>query len=544
MNRPSHSSPAVHRLSGSLLSLLMLVAPVRVLAHGGHGNEFQSGGQATQAVGAVKVDAQTQQRIGIQIESATRKRLSFGVKATGQIEALPSRQVEVTNPTGGQVIKLFVQPGDTVRAGQPVALLTSPDLANLRAESLTKRAEAEGDTQQAAADLKLAQDNYARQQQIAQAEVQQAKVALSFAQERYDRDQELSASGALPRRTVLESESKLSEAKADFAKAQSRLPVVEATAQLKRAQSEVQVARSRVSLSDAGYSARLRQLGATANSDGTVTITAPISGKVADREVTLGQAAEDAGSKLMTILDGQSVLATGNVYEKDLNQISQGQQVRVTVSGLQNRPFTGRITVVGSVVEGETRVVPVKAELDNSSGVLKPGMFAEMEVLVDRTPTSVLAVPASAIVDTNDKKKVVFVQNGDSFQPSEVTIGRTAGDLVEITDGLFDGDKVVTQGAPQLYTQSLRGSSTAEAEHAELPAAKPQAVLPWWAIVPIAGGAIGGAFYAGMLWTRKRDRIASPQVIESKSIYFPEQLSNSHRALPTFPEQSKSKSDS
>ena len=527
--------------------LLVLTAPVRVLAHGGHGDEFQGGGQATQAAGAVKVDAQTQERTGIKVETATRQRLGFGVKATGQIEALPSKRVEVTNPTGGQVIKLFVQPGDSVQAGQPVALLSSPDLVNLRAESLSKRAEAEGDTQQAKADLQLAQDNYSKQQQIAQADIQQAKVALNFAQERYDRDKELSATGALPRRTVLESEAKLAEAKAAFAKAQSQLPVAEATAQLKRAQSGVEVARSRVELSDAGYSARLQQLGATANPDGTVTIVAPISGKVADREVTLGQSSKEAGSKLMTIIDGQAVLATANIYEKDLNQIARGQKVRVTIASLPNRTFTGRIAVIGSVVEGSTRSVPVKAELDNSSGVLKPGMFTEMDVITERTPASVLAVPTSAIVETNDKKKVVFVQNGDSFQPSEVTLGRTAGDLVEITNGLFDGDKIVTQGATQLYTQSLRGGTTAQAKDSPAAStAKPQASgeLPWWVMIPIAGVAIAGAFYGGMVWTRKRDRKHSQYASESETVYLAEHSSSGHKDRSVRSEQSKNKSDS
>ncbi|WP_073073813.1 hypothetical protein [Phormidesmis priestleyi] len=55
--------------------------------------------------------------------------------------------------------------------------------------------------------------------------------------------------------------------------------------------------------------------------------------------------------------------------------------------------------------------VPVKAELDNADGALKPGMFAEIEGLTDRTSASILVAPKSAIVETNDKKKMIFVQN-------------------------------------------------------------------------------------------------------------------------------------
>jgi len=78
-----------------------------------------------------------------------------------------------------------------------------------------------------------------------------------------------------------------------------------------------------------------------------------------------------------------------------------------------NRTFQGQISVVGSVVEAETRVVPVKAQLDNPNGVLKPGMFAELEVLSDRTPAVLLAIPKSHW-SQQTIKTIVFVQNGNA----------------------------------------------------------------------------------------------------------------------------------
>ncbi|MGQ9873282.1 efflux RND transporter periplasmic adaptor subunit [Leptodesmis sp.] len=173
--------------------------------------------------------------------------------------------------------------------------------------------------------------------------------------------------GAIARRGFLESEAKLAGAKAALAKAESRLQVAEATAQIKRAQSSVQVAQSRVALSGDTYQTRLRQLGANPNADGTITITAPISGTVADREMTTGESGQDAGKKIMTIVNGRRVQVSANIYEKDLNQVQMGQRVRVKVNGIPDRAFEGRISVIGSVVEGQTRIVPVKAELDNKS---------------------------------------------------------------------------------------------------------------------------------------------------------------------------------
>ncbi|GAB4339016.1 MAG: efflux RND transporter periplasmic adaptor subunit [Leptolyngbyaceae cyanobacterium] len=503
----SHAPITARFISGTLLSLVLLTPSVRVLAHAGHGNEFQ-GGQSAQSAGAIQVDSETARRMGLKVEPVSRQSLTFGIKTTGQIETLPNQQAEVTTPVGGTVIRLLVRPGEVVEAGQPVAVMTSPDLAQLRTTALDRKAEAIAAVQQAEADLRLAQENYRQQQRIAATDVQQARTELSFAQERYDKDKELVERGAIPRRSFLESETKLAEARAVLAKAESRLQVAESAAQLKRAQSSVQVAQSRVALSGDTYQTRLRQLGANPNEDGTITITAPISGTVADRETTTGESGQDAGKKIMTIVNGRRVQVSANIYEKDLNQVQMGQRVRVKVNGIPDRAFEGRISVIGSVVEGQTRIVPVKAELDNPDGLLKPGMFAELEVLTDRTAVAVLTIPKSAVVETNDKHTIVFVQNGTAFQPAEVFLGRESGDWVEVKSGLFDGDLVVTQRATQLYAQSLRGGSThSETSHPQHSELKTQNLpFPWWWVLPAGGTIAVGTFWAGMYWARRNDR--------------------------------------
>ncbi len=505
--------PSIFRLTSTLLSLLLLSAPIQSLAHKGHGDsEFQGDSQATQAAGAIPVDAKTAQIMGLKVEPVTRQRLAFGLKTTGQIEPLPNQQVEVTTPVKGTVTRLLVSPGDRVKAGQTVAVMTSPELAELRTTALDRRSEAIASVQQAQADLQLAQQNYAQQQKIAATELAQVRSEVSFAQERFDKDQELLANGAIARRTFLESETKLAQAQAALTKAESRLEVSEAASQLRHAESAVQVAQSRVNLSDETYQTRLRQLGANANGDSTITITAPIAGTVADRETTLGESGEDAGKKVMTIINDSSVQVSANIYEKDLERIQTGQRVQVKVASLSDRSFTGRISVIGAVVQGETRVVPVKAELDNPDGVLKPGMFAELEVLTDRTSAAVLAIPKSALVETNDKKQIVFVQNGNAFQATEVALGQASGDLVEVKNGLFDGDRIVTQRAMQLYAQSLRGGSkTAEDhEHGEaVTTTDSQPAIPWWMLISAGGAIAAGTFGAGVYWANRRHRRGS-----------------------------------
>ncbi|MEG4349207.1 efflux RND transporter periplasmic adaptor subunit [Microcoleus sp. LAD1_D3] len=592
-------SPAIiTSFSGTLFSIILLSSPVVVFAHAGHGDEFQHSDEATETPTAVSVDAETAKRLGIKVSPAARQRLDIGIKTTGQIETLPNEKVEVTAPVAGKVVELLVKPGDKVSKGQPVAVLSSSELGQLRVESLSKRAEAEADLQQAEGDLKLARENYDRQSQIsaaeiaqaqtqltavtkqyqqeqelvnkrsvvqaakenyqrqveiAQAEIARAETELTIAKEQFDRDKELVASGAIARRTMLESQAHFAEAKATVAKAksrpevikaqteikqaevdlpmrelresqgrvaetkaqltraQSRREVLEAENQVKRGKTAVEVAQSRIRLADAPYQARLQQLGTVANDRGLVTVVAPISGTVADREITPGESV-NAEKPLMSLLNDSRVFATANIYEKDLNKVKKGQEVRVKVANLPDRTFNGKIALIGSSVEGETRVVPVKAELDNINGELKPGLFAELEILTDKTATNILVIPSAAVVDVSGKK-TVYVQNGNAYQAVEIELGQTAGDLVEVKRGLFEGDLIVTQRAPQLYAQSLRGGGNKHSEDEEKKETSPKVTevnfnnLPvslWWAGI---GGGVAIAsltFTAGVLWGNRR----------------------------------------
>ncbi|MEB3178109.1 MAG: efflux RND transporter periplasmic adaptor subunit [Nostocaceae cyanobacterium] len=594
-------------------SLLLLSAPTVVLAHAGHKNEFAGGGGS--ASGLIKVDRETAERLGIKVEPVQRQSLDVGIKTTGQIEALPEGRVEVTAPLTSKVVELLVKPGSKVKKGQPVAVVASPELVELRVGSQEKQADAQAALQKAQTDLKLAKDNLERQrkisdaelaqartqlaaaqaqynrdldlvnqrgvlkvaqenlrrqQQIANAEIAQASTEVRVAQEQYDRDRELVASGALPRRQMLESQAKLERAKAELARAngrpsvveaesevkkaeidlplrelrdsqsrvaaaqaqvkraESRREVLESEAQLKRAQSDVDVAQSRLNISNTIYKTRLQQLGSVANAKGLVTITSPIDGTVAERPVSLGQSLQDAGGKLMTIVNDSRVFATANIYEKDLDKVKNGQRVRVKVASLPNRTFAGRITLIGTAVQGETRVVPVQAELSNYSGELKTGMFAELEVITDKTAAPILAIPTSAVVDANGKK-LVYVQNGNAFESVEVTIGETSGDMVEVKTGLFAGDLIVIQRSPQLYAQSLRGGSgekehdhehsEAEDSYAEKTGAKTNSFPLPLLLAGIGGGAAIAtvSFLGGSLWSNRRQK--QKMVIQSAELF-------------------------
>jgi membrane fusion protein, heavy metal efflux system len=389
--------------------------------------------------------------------------------------------------------------------------------------------------------VRAAKNSYQRQQQIAIAEVNSAQTELELAQERYQKDLELSNSGALARRQLLESKSKLAEARTLLVKAQSQpgvaqsetelrkaeteLPlrelrdaekqvaeaqgqlakalnqksVVEANAQVQRSTAAVTAAQTQLRLSDASYRGLLGQLGNKANPQGLVSITAPIDGTVADRDITIGQSVADPGAKLMTITDDRQVLATANIYERDLGRLKIGQQVSVKVPGAGDKVFLGQISRIGTAVDSQSRVVPVQATLSNSDGLLKAGTFAEIKLATSQVTTPVVVIPASAVVEAN-LEKLVYVKSGDGYQPITVTLGQTVGDLVEVKAGLFAGDSVVSQRAPQLYAQSLKSKPASEHGAVAKPDAASQNQLPpylIWGLVPAVGILGGGAFLLG-----------------------------------------------
>ncbi len=392
-------------------------------------------------------------------------------------------------------------------------------------------------------------ENYQRQLEIAQAEIEQAETTLAVALENYQRDEELTNSGALPRRNYLESKERLANAKTALARAQSRrdvlsadtdvkqaeidLPVrdlresetllaqaqaqqiranqkrdvLEAEAALKRAEAELEAAKSNLNLSKTIYETRLQQLGTLGNSEGKVVITAPISGVVSERKITLGQSVDDAGLPLMKIQDNSQVWATANLYEKDIAQIQLGQNIRLKVASLPNRVFEGRVAQISPFVEGETRVISVRAELENQDNLLKPGMFAELELMTEKTANPVISIPENAIVEANHQN-LVYVQNGQDFTPVEVTIGQQFAAQVEITQGLFEGDQIVTEGAIQLYAQSLRGGNKTAEHHEDEShsnsSVNPQIMginlpqtVPGWFIFPAFGVIASTAFWLG-----------------------------------------------
>jgi membrane fusion protein, heavy metal efflux system len=386
--------------------------------------------------------------------------------------------------------------------------------------------------------VQVAKTNYQRQQQISQAEISAAQYAVNFAAERYQVDLKSAADGIgtkrqalesqarlaearsvlakalnqpgliqaetelrkaendLPLRELREAEKQVAEAKGQLAKALNQRALIEADSQLRKAKSAILAAQNRQSLSTAAYNTRIAQLGNIDNQNGVITVKSPIDGTVADRDITTGQSVPEAGAKIMTITDDRQVLATANIYEKDLARVKVGQEATVKVG---NEIFTGSVSRIGTAVEGPSRVVPVQVAIGNSGGSLKSGMFAELRLVTEESTTPLIAVPVASVVEA-DGKKIVYVQNDSTYQAVTVELGQTVGDLVEVKSGLFAGDRVVTQRAMQIYAQSLKAPAHSHEHGSEAGVAKTSSAAwkipsPWWLAIPGTLVTSGGAWW-------------------------------------------------
>jgi cobalt-zinc-cadmium efflux system membrane fusion protein len=190
----------------------------------------------------------------------------------------------------------------------------------------------------------------------------------------------------------------------------------------------------------------------------TIELSAPISGRVVEMEVVRGSLV-DQSTEILTIIDPTVLWANAEIYEKDLSKINIGQKVELTVPAYPEDVFEGAISYIGDVVNEASRTITVRAEVANDDQRLKPGMFADVGILLNGVEKT-LVVPVAAVLE-DGHRKIVFVNRKDRFVQREIKTGAVDGDHVQVLDGLLVGEEVVVEGNHQ-----LRSVLRADALHA------------------------------------------------------------------------------
>ena len=334
----------------------------------------------------------------ITVSEVTLRTLSDRVIASGLIAAV--EEVQIAPLVEGQPVEsLLADVGDTVQAGQVLAVLSRTTL----------------DLQRAEANASLA----AARAGIAQAEAQlvEAEAAEAEARRVAERTARLREQGTAP------------QAQADAANAAA----TSAAARVTVAREGMESARAQLALAEARIENIDLQLSRT-------DVKAPVAGKITARNAKLGAIATAAGLPMFVMIRDGALELRADIAETDLLRLAPGQTATLRAVGMAE-PFTGTLRLVEPTIDAVTRLGRARIEIDDETN-LRAGMFVEAEILVAQREG--LAVPLTAIGNTAEGPSVLRVVDG-VVERVQVTTGIRDGGMVEILQGLSEGDQVVTK---------------------------------------------------------------------------------------------------
>jgi Cu(I)/Ag(I) efflux system membrane fusion protein len=173
----------------------------------------------------------------------------------------------------------------------------------------------------------------------------------------------------------------------------------------------------------------------------TITFRSPVSGIVTEKKALQGMRFMP-GESLYQVTDLSSVWVVADVFEQDIALVKTGAKANLSINAYPGKTFEGRITYVYPTLKAETRTIPVRVELANPGQLLKPAMFAQVEMQAG-AKAAVLTVPDSAVIDSGTRR-IVLVQVGEGrFEPRTVKTGARSDNYIEVTDGVREGEQVV-----------------------------------------------------------------------------------------------------
>jgi Cu(I)/Ag(I) efflux system membrane fusion protein len=194
----------------------------------------------------------------------------------------------------------------------------------------------------------------------------------------------------------------------------------------------------------------------------TLTLRAPASGVVVEKNIVEGDRIMP-GMTIYRIADLSRVWIEADVFEKDLGLVREGLTATGRFESYPGREFPARVTYVYPTVSMQSRTGRVRLELENPNQVLKPGMYADIELALPPSEPATV-IPRSALLSTGERS-LVFVRAADgTLEPREVTPGQAVGREVEVLAGLQPGERVVSSAAFLVDAESNLGALTAGME--------------------------------------------------------------------------------
>ena len=365
--------------------------------------------------------------VDVTTATAIKRDLPRFFEATGSLAG--DQQTDVAPQTSGKVVAVGVDIGSPVRRGQMLVRLDDAEL-KLRVE------QAAAQVQQAKANVRQAEEKIGLRSGQAfdpnrVAEVAAARVALDLAEKNLRRAEKLIESGDVSRQFYDEQRSRRDQLKEQYDVA---------LAQARQSYAGVDVARTSVANAEAALALAKQNLS-------YAVIPSPMDGFVAERTADLGEYVSPQ-QKVATVVRTNPLRVRIDIPEQAIPEVRVGQSVSATTSAWPDRNFAGRVARIAPNVSAQSRTLTVEAEIENSSGALKPGQFATVRILQERAEPAVL-VPARAVVTEAGVSRVFVIKNGHAEQRL-VQTGQTEGDLIEIRQGVAADEQVATSNQQQL----------------------------------------------------------------------------------------------
>jgi cobalt-zinc-cadmium efflux system membrane fusion protein len=389
------------QLAGAAFLLALVAAAAFGLMHIGAPSHGHSEVSSQSRKGLQRYIPTPAEWASLTIQPVTERAFRAEHVTEGKIAVDEDRSTPVFSPYAGRITKLLARPADNVTQGQALFVIE-------------------------AADTVQAQHDFV----AAAGALNKAKSALDLAQLQDQRAKDLFEGKAVPLKDYQQTQATLIQAQND----------------LRSAQTALEAARNKLrilGLTDDAISA-FQEKGRI---NPETTILAPIAGTVVQRKVGPGQYVNSGASDPVFVIgDLSTVWLTAFVRETEASAVAVGQELTFNLLALPGRMFTGRINYVAAAIDPATRRLLVRATVDNSSGQLKPEMFASVTIYAPGDQPSV-GVPKQALIYEGDQVRVWVAHEDKTIELRQIKTGLTNGDLVEVHGNLKPGEQIVTRGS-------------------------------------------------------------------------------------------------
>jgi RND family efflux transporter MFP subunit len=370
------------------------------------------------------------------VAPAERRDLEVTLSYTGDI--LPNRQTPIFAKTSGYIRAIPVERGDFVKAGQLLVEIEATEMENAMDQARAQLQSALAGLQVARSNLESARANLLNQE----ANLVKAQAVLGNDRRQAERMTELFEKG-------LVSAQDRDNARTNFEASQAVLKAQEAQVQAARVQ--IETADSQVKLADTQIEQQRAGVRMAQMHVDDTRIVAPFAGYISQKALEVGAAVSNqaaatsnASVAIVTLQDISLVKIQMEIPEREVPRVRPGAAVRLTADAYPDRRFAGTIQRVVHALDPRTRTMGVEVELPNPERLLKPGMYARVQLVVD-VERAALLVPLEALVGGESRPAVLLVRDG-KVVTAPVVLGASEGSLVQIRKGLGPQDQVIVQG--------------------------------------------------------------------------------------------------